>query len=108
MRVMREAARSSAASCFSAVRSAVGYPMTTSAWSSASHRASGSVKARMPWYPCRCAARRIKSRLRTDLLATRMVACPPVLRASSAALASKASRSTTANGGSRCSVALAS
>ncbi|MDW8804160.1 hypothetical protein P1P68_04975 [Streptomyces scabiei] len=83
------------------MRSVVGYPMTTSARSSAGHSASKRVKARMPWYPSRWRARRISARLRKDVPASRMVARPAVRRAGSVALASKASRSTTAESGSR-------
>ena len=70
----------------------------------ASHSDSASVKLMIPAKPSRASTRSSSARQRTDLLATR-TGFPFARRTRSAALASKARRSTAASGASRCAVA---
>ena len=65
----------------------------------ASHSASATVSASTPEKASSASVRCSSARQRTDLLETR-IAVPPARRDRSARLASKASRSTHANGGS--------
>ena len=72
--------------------------------SPASHSASGRVKARIPRNPVVPRTCSSTARHRTDLLATR-IGLPAARRVMPAALARRAARSSTANGGSRPAVA---
>src|SRR5215472_15921276 len=78
--------------------------MSSLAWHSTSHSASGSVNASMPRNPSIASVSSISARHRTDLLAS-LIGVPAARRTMSAALARMAAMSTTANGASICELA---
>ncbi len=103
--VTAAASLGSAVSSANPARSADGYASRTSGKPErASHSDSSSVKLMIPAKPSRASTRSSRARQRTDLLATR-IGLPCERRTRSAALASKARRSTTASGASRWAVA---